>query len=74
LNDFEINQEDSKKTIEKSYFRIEIQNKELEIINTELEKLSIVASRKRTTVSPFTIIMEGWNGVIRVLSDFINRI
>jgi PAS domain S-box-containing protein len=44
LERFRINQENAKKTIEENYFRIEIQNKEFEIINTELEKLSIVAS------------------------------
>ena len=51
LERFRINQEDSKKTIEKSYSRIEIQNKELEIINTELEKLSIVASETNNSVA-----------------------
>jgi len=44
LERFRLNQEKAKKTIQDNLVRIEIQNKELEIINFELEKLSIVAS------------------------------
>ncbi len=39
------------RTIEDNFRRIEVQNKELEIINTELEKLSIVASETDNSIA-----------------------
>jgi hypothetical protein len=51
LERFRISQEDSKKTIHDNLVRIEIQNREFEIINTELEKLSIVASETDNSVA-----------------------
>ncbi len=51
LERFRINQQKDKETIQQSLNRIEIQNKELEIINTELEKLAIVASETDNSVA-----------------------
>jgi len=51
LERFRIQQENAKNTIEESYGKIELQNKELEIINAELEKLSIVASETNNSVA-----------------------
>ncbi len=51
LERFRVSQENAKKTIEESYIKIEDQNKELEFINTELEKLSIVASETDNSVA-----------------------
>lgn len=51
LERFRINQEEARQTIQKSLERIEFQNKELEIINTELEKLSIVASETDNSIA-----------------------
>lgn len=51
LERFRINQENSKKKIEENLSQIEFQNKELEIINSELEKLSVVASETNNSVA-----------------------
>jgi signal transduction histidine kinase len=51
LERFRINQELAQKTIKENYDKIETQNKELEIVNTELEKLSIVASETNNSVA-----------------------
>lgn len=51
MEQFRIAQEKSKKTIKENLERIEIQNKELEIINTELEKLSIVVSETDNSIA-----------------------
>lgn len=51
LERFRINQEEATQTIQKNLDRIEFQNKELEIINTELEKLSIVASETDNSIA-----------------------
>lgn len=51
LERFRINQEESKLTIQENYLRIEGQKQELEIINSELEKLSIVASETNNSVA-----------------------
>jgi signal transduction histidine kinase/CheY-like chemotaxis protein len=51
LERFRIHQNNDKLTIEENLRRIEVQNKELEIINTELEKLSIVASETDNSIA-----------------------
>lgn len=51
LERFHMEQENIKKAIEESRSKIKLQNKELEIINTELEKLSIVASETDNSVA-----------------------
>jgi signal transduction histidine kinase len=51
LERFRINQKDDKQTIHNNLLKIELQNKELEIINTELEKLSIVASETDNSIA-----------------------
>jgi len=51
LERFRINQENDKQTIQNSILRIETQNKELEIINTELEKLAIVANETDNSIA-----------------------
>ncbi len=51
LERFRINQEEASETIRKNLERIEFQNRELEIINTELEKLSIVASETDNSIA-----------------------
>ena len=51
LERFRINQQNDKQTISDSLVKIERQNKELEIINTELEKLSIVASETDNSIA-----------------------
>lgn len=51
LERFRIEQENAKITIESNLSKIELQNKELEIINVELEKLSIVASETDNSVA-----------------------
>jgi signal transduction histidine kinase/CheY-like chemotaxis protein len=51
LERFRYNQESAKKIIHDNLIKIEIQNKEFEIINTELEKLSIVASETDNSIA-----------------------
>ncbi|MBN1157984.1 MAG: response regulator [Bacteroidales bacterium] len=51
LERFRINQENARQTIHDNLEKIELQNKELEIINTELEKLSIVASETDNSIA-----------------------
>ena len=51
LERFRINQKNDKKTIHDNLSKIELQNKELEIINIELEKLSIVASETDNSIA-----------------------
>jgi signal transduction histidine kinase len=51
LERFRINQLTDKQTISENLVKIERQNKELEIINTELEKLSIVASETDNSIA-----------------------
>ncbi len=51
LERFRINQNNDKKIISNNLVKIELQNKELEIINTELEKLSIVASETDNSIA-----------------------
>jgi signal transduction histidine kinase/ActR/RegA family two-component response regulator len=51
LERFRINQKNDKQTIQENLVKIERQNKELEIINTELEKLSIVASETDNSIA-----------------------
>lgn len=51
LERFRVTQRDDKQTIQNSLERIERQNKELEIINSELEKLSIVASETDNSIA-----------------------
>jgi signal transduction histidine kinase/CheY-like chemotaxis protein len=53
LERFRINQRNDKQTIQKNLMKIERQNQELEIINTELEKLSIVASETDNSIAIF---------------------
>jgi PAS domain S-box-containing protein len=53
LERFRINQNKAKQTILSNYKRIEYQNKELEFINTELEKLSLVASETDNSIAIF---------------------
>jgi len=54
LERFRIQMEQANQTIKESYSRIELQNEELEVINTELEKLSIVASETNNSVSIYS--------------------
>ncbi len=51
LERFRINQNQAKQTIHDNLSKIALQNKELEIINTELEKLSIVASETDNSIA-----------------------
>lgn len=51
LERFRIQQKQAQDTIQNNLDQIEIQNKELEIINTELEKLSIVVSETNNCVA-----------------------
>ena len=51
LERFRIQQKEAQETIQNSFNKIENQNKELEIINAELEKLSIVASETNNCVA-----------------------
>jgi signal transduction histidine kinase/CheY-like chemotaxis protein len=51
LERFRINQNNDKQIIRDNLARIEVQNRELEIINTELEKLSIVASETDNSIA-----------------------
>jgi PAS domain S-box-containing protein len=51
LERFRINQNNDKNIINDNLLKIELQNKELEIINTELEKLSIVASETDNSIA-----------------------
>jgi len=51
LERFRIIQNNDKQTIHDNLLRISLQNKELEIINTELEKLSIVASETDNSIA-----------------------
>jgi len=51
LERFRINQENAKQTIRHNLSKIETQNKELEIINAELEKLAIVASETDNSIA-----------------------
>jgi signal transduction histidine kinase/CheY-like chemotaxis protein len=51
LERFRINQRNDKQTIHDNLLKIALQNKELEIINTELEKLSIVASETDNSIA-----------------------
>jgi len=51
LERFRINQKNDKQTIHENLLKIELQNKELEIINNELEKLSIVASETDNSIA-----------------------
>jgi signal transduction histidine kinase/CheY-like chemotaxis protein len=51
LERFRINQIIDKQTISDNLLKIALQNKELEIINTELEKLSIVASETDNSIA-----------------------
>jgi len=51
LERFRINQNRDQQTIHDNLLRIALQNKELEIINTELEKLSIVASETDNSIA-----------------------
>ncbi|NBC84312.1 MAG: PAS domain-containing protein [Bacteroidetes bacterium] len=55
LERFRFEQENTKKTIEKNYHQIELQNKEFEIINSELEKLSVVASETDNGIAIYDI-------------------
>jgi PAS domain S-box-containing protein len=51
LERFRISQDKAKSIIHENYLKIEGQNKELEIVNIELEKLSIVASETNNSVA-----------------------
>jgi PAS domain S-box-containing protein len=51
LERFRINQKNDKQTIHDNLSKIALQNRELEIINTELEKLSIVASETDNSIA-----------------------
>jgi signal transduction histidine kinase/ActR/RegA family two-component response regulator len=51
LERFRINMNNDKQLIRDNLARIEVQNRELEIINTELEKLSIVASETDNSIA-----------------------
>jgi signal transduction histidine kinase/ActR/RegA family two-component response regulator len=53
LERFRINQKNDKQTISNNLKRIELQNKELEIINTELEKLALVASETDNSIASY---------------------
>lgn len=54
LERFRIQQKESQKAIHDNLIRIELQNKELEIVNTELEKLSIVASETDNSIGIYS--------------------
>ncbi len=55
LERFRIQQENSKKTIQESYEKIQDQKNELVKVNTELEKLSLVASETENSVAIYDI-------------------
>jgi signal transduction histidine kinase len=55
LERFRIQQENSKKTIQESYEKIQDQKNELIKVNTELEKLSVVASETENSVAIYDI-------------------
>jgi signal transduction histidine kinase/CheY-like chemotaxis protein len=88
LERFRLNQNKAKLTIEENLRRIEVQNKELEIINTELEKLSIVASETDNSIAIYDnqgrlewgntgfekLYEKNINELIRVKKDYIQDI
>ncbi len=71
LERFRIQQENSKKTIQDSYEKIQDQKNELIKVNTELEKLSVVASETENSVAIYDIngFMEWCNAGFERLYD-----
>lgn len=71
LERFRIQQENSKKTIQDSYEKIHDQKNELIKVNTELEKLSVVASETENSVAIYNIngFMEWCNAGFERLYD-----
>jgi signal transduction histidine kinase len=51
LERFRINQQNAQQTIQNNLVKIELQNKEFEIINTELEKLALAASETDNSIA-----------------------
>jgi signal transduction histidine kinase len=54
LERFRIQQQEAQKVIKDNLTQIELQNKELEIVNSELEKLSIVASETDNSIGIYS--------------------